>query len=90
MISVSFTIRSYNLSIREILTEYIFLAAGHATESFTDFVVGHGELWSAQMLSFVIRKVVRLFMAFIIFVFLIFLCAYVLLKFSSTTEWGGL
>ncbi|GAB2271150.1 Bifunctional aspartokinase/homoserine dehydrogenase 1, chloroplastic [Dionaea muscipula] len=30
--------------------------AGHATESFTDFVVGHGELWSAQLLSFVIRK----------------------------------
>ncbi|CAL0306315.1 unnamed protein product [Lupinus luteus] len=30
--------------------------AGHATESFTEFVVGHGELWSAQMLSLVIRK----------------------------------
>ncbi|KAL2647558.1 hypothetical protein AAZV13_05G125200 [Glycine max] len=30
--------------------------AGHATESFTDFVVGHGELWSAQMLSLVITK----------------------------------
>ncbi|GAU39504.1 hypothetical protein TSUD_68680, partial [Trifolium subterraneum] len=30
--------------------------AGHATESFTDFVVGHGELWSAQLLSLVIRK----------------------------------
>ncbi|XP_020590374.1 bifunctional aspartokinase/homoserine dehydrogenase 1, chloroplastic-like [Phalaenopsis equestris] len=30
--------------------------AGHATESFSDFVVGHGELWSAQMLSCVIRK----------------------------------
>ncbi|BFG40495.1 hypothetical protein CerSpe_267690 [Prunus speciosa] len=30
--------------------------AGHATESFTDFVVGHGELWSAQMLSCVVRK----------------------------------
>ncbi|GMY07925.1 bifunctional aspartokinase/homoserine dehydrogenase, chloroplastic-like [Fagus crenata] len=30
--------------------------AGHATESFTDFVVGHGELWSAQMLSAVVRK----------------------------------
>ncbi|AET04095.2 putative homoserine dehydrogenase, Aspartate kinase [Medicago truncatula] len=30
--------------------------AGHVTESFTDFVVGHGELWSAQMLSLVIRK----------------------------------
>ncbi|KAK4747695.1 hypothetical protein SAY87_014281 [Trapa incisa] len=30
--------------------------AGHATESFTDFVVGHGELWSAQMLSSIIRK----------------------------------
>ncbi|XP_054805798.1 bifunctional aspartokinase/homoserine dehydrogenase, chloroplastic-like [Prosopis cineraria] len=29
--------------------------AGHATESFTDFVVGHGELWSAHMLSSVIR-----------------------------------
>ncbi|XP_038717886.1 bifunctional aspartokinase/homoserine dehydrogenase 1, chloroplastic-like isoform X1 [Tripterygium wilfordii] len=30
--------------------------AGHATESFSDFVVGHGELWSAQMLSGVVRK----------------------------------
>ncbi|GLT71547.1 hypothetical protein SLA2020_435570 [Shorea laevis] len=30
--------------------------AGHTTESFVDFVVGHGELWSAQMLSYVVRK----------------------------------
>lgn len=30
--------------------------AGHATESFSDFVVGHGELWAAQMLSYVINK----------------------------------
>lgn len=30
--------------------------AGHATESFSDFVVGHGELWSAQILSAVLRK----------------------------------
>ncbi|PKA62408.1 Bifunctional aspartokinase/homoserine dehydrogenase 1, chloroplastic [Apostasia shenzhenica] len=30
--------------------------AGHATESFSDFVVGHGEMWSAQMLSYVINK----------------------------------
>ncbi|XP_047329938.1 bifunctional aspartokinase/homoserine dehydrogenase, chloroplastic-like [Impatiens glandulifera] len=30
--------------------------AGHATESFTDFVVGHGELWSAQMLAALVRK----------------------------------
>ncbi|XP_062019440.1 bifunctional aspartokinase/homoserine dehydrogenase 1, chloroplastic-like isoform X1 [Rosa rugosa] len=30
--------------------------AGHATESFTDFVVGHGELWSAQLLASVVRK----------------------------------
>lgn len=30
--------------------------AGHVTESFSDFVVGHGELWSAQMLSLVIKK----------------------------------
>lgn len=34
-----------------------FWAAGHATESFSDFVVGHGELWSAQMLAAVVRKV---------------------------------
>ncbi|KAG0461629.1 hypothetical protein HPP92_021926 [Vanilla planifolia] len=33
----------------------IFIA-GHATESFSDFVVGHGELWSAQMLAYVIKK----------------------------------
>ncbi|GKD17559.1 bifunctional aspartokinase/homoserine dehydrogenase, chloroplastic-like protein [Tanacetum coccineum] len=31
--------------------------AGHPTESFSAFVVGHGELWSAQMLSCVLRKV---------------------------------
>ncbi|XP_052182416.1 bifunctional aspartokinase/homoserine dehydrogenase 1, chloroplastic-like [Diospyros lotus] len=30
--------------------------AGHATESFADFVVGHGELWSAQMLASLVRK----------------------------------
>ncbi|XP_071713842.1 bifunctional aspartokinase/homoserine dehydrogenase, chloroplastic-like [Rutidosis leptorrhynchoides] len=30
--------------------------AGHATESFSAFVVGHGELWSAQILSSVLRK----------------------------------
>ncbi|KAE8671032.1 Bifunctional aspartokinase/homoserine dehydrogenase 2 [Hibiscus syriacus] len=30
--------------------------AGHVTASFSDFVVGHGELWSAQMLSYVVRK----------------------------------
>ncbi|XP_057501511.1 LOW QUALITY PROTEIN: bifunctional aspartokinase/homoserine dehydrogenase, chloroplastic-like [Actinidia eriantha] len=30
--------------------------AGHATESFTDFVVGYGELWSAQMLASLVRK----------------------------------
>ncbi|CAL5203640.1 unnamed protein product [Lathyrus oleraceus] len=30
--------------------------AGHATESFTDLVVGHGELWSAQILSYAIKK----------------------------------
>ncbi|KAH7568371.1 hypothetical protein JRO89_XS07G0282800 [Xanthoceras sorbifolium] len=30
--------------------------AGHATESFSDFVAGHGELWSAQILAAVVRK----------------------------------
>ncbi|WMV55134.1 hypothetical protein MTR67_048519, partial [Solanum verrucosum] len=29
---------------------------GHATESFSDFVVGHGELWSAHLLSSAVRK----------------------------------
>lgn len=37
--------------------DLLSIAAGHATESFSDFVVGHGELWSAQMLSYVVRKV---------------------------------
>ncbi|CBI31250.3 bifunctional aspartokinase/homoserine dehydrogenase, chloroplastic isoform X2 [Vitis vinifera] len=30
--------------------------AGHASELFSDIIVGHGELWSAQMLSSVVRK----------------------------------
>lgn len=43
-----------------VLLKYLFSCislAGHATESFSDFVVGHGELWSAQMLAAVVRKV---------------------------------
>ncbi|KAF5201423.1 Bifunctional aspartokinase/homoserine dehydrogenase protein [Thalictrum thalictroides] len=35
---------------------YAIYIAGHATESFSDNIVGHGELWSAQMLSCVVRK----------------------------------
>lgn len=35
---------------------YAINIAGHATESFSDNIVGHGELWSAQMLSYVVRK----------------------------------
>ncbi|KAL5976680.1 Bifunctional aspartokinase/homoserine dehydrogenase 1, chloroplastic [Asimina triloba] len=31
--------------------------AGHVTESFSDFIVGHGELWSAHILSSVVKKV---------------------------------
>ncbi|KAL3513344.1 hypothetical protein ACH5RR_026061 [Cinchona calisaya] len=31
--------------------------AGHATQSFSDFVVGHGELWSAQLLAAAVRKI---------------------------------
>ncbi|KAH7426736.1 hypothetical protein KP509_10G015100 [Ceratopteris richardii] len=30
--------------------------AGHCTESFSDFIVGHGELWSAQLLAATVRK----------------------------------
>ena len=32
-------------------------AAGHATETFQDWVVGHGELWSAQLLAAAVRQV---------------------------------
>jgi hypothetical protein len=32
-------------------------AAGNATEAFTDYVVGHGELWSAQLLAATVRAV---------------------------------
>lgn len=32
-------------------------AAGIATDAFVDFVVGHGELWSAQLLAATIRQV---------------------------------
>ncbi|KAL5714022.1 Bifunctional aspartokinase/homoserine dehydrogenase 1 [Ranunculus cassubicifolius] len=35
---------------------YAIYIAGHATESFSDNIAGHGELWSAQMLSYVVRK----------------------------------
>ncbi|KAF9603535.1 hypothetical protein IFM89_037016 [Coptis chinensis] len=34
---------------------YAIYIAGHATD-FSDNIVGHGELWSAQMLSYVVRK----------------------------------
>ncbi|KAG6543069.1 hypothetical protein Mapa_015565 [Marchantia paleacea] len=30
--------------------------AGHANENFSDYVAGHGELWSAQMLAAAVRK----------------------------------
>ena len=40
-----------------ILALLFMFAAGHATESFSEFVVGHGELWSSQMLSYAIQKV---------------------------------
>lgn len=53
---LSFLSRLHNdISNLKAMLRAIYIA-GHATESFTDFVVGHGELWSAQMLSFVIRK----------------------------------
>lgn len=32
------------------------MAAGVVTDAFSDFVVGHGELWSAQLLASVCRK----------------------------------
>ncbi|CAL2258048.1 unnamed protein product [Prunus armeniaca] len=46
---------NHDISNLKAMLRAIYIA-GHATESFTDFVVGHGELWSAQMLSCVVRK----------------------------------
>jgi aspartokinase len=37
----------------------MWVAAGNATEPFEDWVVGHGELWSAQLLAAAVRKVCR-------------------------------
>lgn len=34
----------------------MFTTAGLATEQFTDFVVGHGELWCAQLSAAACRK----------------------------------
>ena len=31
-------------------------AAGTCTDTFSDFIVGHGELWTAQLMSLVIQK----------------------------------
>ncbi|KAK9095914.1 hypothetical protein Sjap_021411 [Stephania japonica] len=45
----------HDINSLKVLLRAIFIA-GHETESFSDFVVGHGELWSAEMLSYVIRK----------------------------------
>ncbi|KAG2710094.1 hypothetical protein I3843_04G008800 [Carya illinoinensis] len=52
----SFLSRLHNdISNLKAMLRAIYIA-GHATESFKDFVVGHGELWSAQILSSVVRK----------------------------------
>lgn len=51
----------FNNLLQTTFNHFIIFAAGHATESFTDFVVGHGELWSAQMLAAVVRKVQQLY-----------------------------
>ncbi|CAI9093283.1 OLC1v1028749C2 [Oldenlandia corymbosa var. corymbosa] len=44
-----------DINILKYMLRAIFIA-GHATESFSDFVAGHGELWSAQMLAAVVRQ----------------------------------
>ncbi|KAG9440441.1 hypothetical protein H6P81_020606 [Aristolochia fimbriata] len=45
----------FDVSNLKIMLRAIYIA-GHATESFSDFVVGHGELWSAQLLSALVNK----------------------------------
>ncbi|XP_068641456.1 bifunctional aspartokinase/homoserine dehydrogenase 1, chloroplastic-like [Aristolochia californica] len=44
-----------DISNLKVMLRAIYIA-GHATESFSDFVVGHGELWIAQMLSALVDK----------------------------------
>ena len=38
-----------------LLPLYVVAAAGMATEAFTDFVVGHGELWSALLFAATVK-----------------------------------
>lgn len=37
--------------------DVLVIAAGHVTEPFEDWVAGHGELWSAQLLAAAVRQV---------------------------------
>ncbi|KAG5233109.1 aspartate kinase family protein [Salix suchowensis] len=55
--AVDAVFEKHKLTAMDLLDGMILLVfSGHATESFSDFIVGHGELWSAQMLSYVVRK----------------------------------
>jgi aspartokinase len=47
----------FALSLFQTSLECYWDTAGHATETFEDWVAGHGELWSAQMLASAVRKV---------------------------------
>ena len=38
------------------MTEAKLSAAGMVTEAFSDFVVGHGELWSAKLFSLYVQQ----------------------------------
>lgn len=49
--------RGNSLVLQLKMTGLVFGSAGHATEPFEDWVAGHGEIWSAQMLAAAVRKV---------------------------------
>lgn len=41
--------------VEQVTETFECAAAGMATEAFTDFVVGHGELWSALLFSAIVK-----------------------------------
>lgn len=41
----------------DLFIDVLVITAGHVTEPFEDWVAGHGELWSAQLLAAAVRQV---------------------------------
>jgi hypothetical protein len=49
-------LRGEGVRARALTSPSVPIAAGTCTDTFSDFIVGHGELWSAQLMTLVIKK----------------------------------